>query len=399
MQNKFRTNWLIGIIAGLTALAIVGLVVTGPARPSKRHFVQPVVPTSNAGKILLLSDGQIQQLDVQANGPVASTLRPAVPRQTALSAQCARYEQTVSPNNHKVAIRVYCTDQTYTEVLDVATGEVHNVQPATDYPESHFLGWTPDGGSAVLWTGTMGEAAQIVTVDLENGQATPLNTPAYTYDAAISPANDRILYVVTKGLDWGGELWMMDRDGSNTKKLLQEPEHIIAFPRWSPDGKWIAYIRMIDTNIPFTVGELCFADGDGQNRHCLAQDSAPADAGRGYSPVWSPDAKQVAFVGRENPDDTQANEYNDALISNIFLADPQTGTARHLTNYQNVMTDGIVWSPNGQQLAFRKTENGLSDIWVIDIASGELLQVTHSGDAAWPAWLSQENAPSPIPTP
>ena len=88
----------------------------------------------------------------------------------------------------------------------------------------------------------------------------------------------------------------MDRNGRNREQIINDPVHIIAYPRWSPTGDNIAYIRMPDSNVPFTVGELVLADGNGRNERVIA----PADAGHGYPPVWSPDGRQVAFVVREN---------------------------------------------------------------------------------------------------
>jgi Tol biopolymer transport system component len=192
------------------------------------------------------------------------------------------------------------------------------------------------------------------------------------------------------------ELWMMDRNGGNKHLLLQEPQHIIAYPRWSPGGEAIAYIRMMDSNVPFSVGELCLADGLGANQRCIA----PADAGHGYPPVWSPDGKRVAFVVRRNPDDQRANNEKDQLLSNIYLADPQTNQFYPLTQFENALTDGLVWSPNGLQIAFRRVENGQANIWIVDIADGKLQQVTFDGYVSYPVWLSLESTEpvSPDPT-
>jgi hypothetical protein len=61
----------------------------------------------------------------------------------------------------------------------------------------------------------------------------------------------------------------------------------------------------------------------------------------------------------------------------------------------NRITDGIVWSPNGEQLAFRTTAGGSSDIWIADLATGELQQITQDANAGYPVWLSQEGAENP----
>jgi Tol biopolymer transport system component len=387
---KIKVNYQVLIIlAGLAALLLAGFAVIQPGKSTHPHYTLTPLPTSNAGTLLLLSDGEVQQLDVAVSGAITGTLQTASD-QTQLSERCVRAEQVASPDGRNVAFKVYCDEQSYTQVMDITTGEIRTIQPTSDYPESTFLGWTPDGASALLWTGSMIESDQVMVVNLETGESEALDTPAYTYSAAISPDNELVLFTVTKGLGWGGELWMMNRDGGHQKMLLQEQQHIIAFPQWSPGGEFIAYIRMIDSNIPFTVGELCLADGDGRNQRCIPQAEASADTGHGYPLIWSPDGKWVAFIVRANPNDRRANEDPAALRSNIFLADPVTSQAHPLTQFDDALVDGIAWSPNGLQLAFRKTENGFSDIWVIDIATGELQQVTQNGNAQSPVWIGQK---------
>ncbi len=386
-MTNLRNKKIITILILCGISAVILIMVGYRLLNSKPQFIPPPVPTSNAGTLLLVSGGQsVEQLSVTASGVITGTPASATTGPSDLSPECIIGGQVASPDGKQVAIKIYCDEQSYTRVLDVTTGEVQDIQTKAG-PESRFLGWSPDGRAAVVWSGYI-EVSQIQVVNLKTGDTEILDTPPHTYNAAISPDNDRVLFVVTKGLGWGGELWMMRLNGGNQQMILQDPTHLISFPSWSPDMQAITYIRMEDSSIPFTIGELCLADGDGHNQRCVAA----ADAGHGYPPVWSPDSKWVAFVVRENPDDVGANNESSALISNIYLANPQTNETRPLTHFENAIVNGAVWSPNGQQLAFRKTENGLSDIWLIDIATGELQQVTQNGNASWPVWLSQGNA-------
>jgi Tol biopolymer transport system component len=156
----------------------------------------------------------------------------------------------------------------------------------------------------------------------------------------------------------------------------------------APRGDAVAYIRMPDTNVPFTVGELCLADGDGRNQRVVAE----ADAGHGYPPMWSADEAQVAFVVRENPQDIRANHLAWELESNVYLANACTGAVWPLTRFEGAITDGVVWSPNGKQLAFRTTVGGASSICVGDVDTRELRQITHNTDASYPVWLGEKGA-------
>jgi Tol biopolymer transport system component len=178
-------------------------------------------------------------------------------------------------------------------------------------------------------------------------EAEHLPVPEETYDVAFSPDGERVLFAVTEGLGHGSELWMMNRDGSSLTRLVSEQRHILALPRWSPDGKRWAYIRMPDSEVPFPVGELWVMDG--KNARLL---SDWADAGRGYGPVWSPDGQTVAFVARENVADRLADLLLSRLESNLYLADIATGRVQAVTRFENAWIEEPVWSPDGHQLIF-----------------------------------------------
>jgi len=177
---------------------------------------------------------------------------------------------------------------------------------------------------------------------------------------------------------------MMDRDGHNRERIISAPTHIIAYPRWSPTGEAIAYIRMPDSNVPFTVGELVLTDGNGRNGRTVAL----ADAGHGYPPLWSPDGRQVAFMVRENTEDDAADIAAPYLESNIYLVDVATGSVRAVTRFDGALTEAPAWSPDGAWLAFSTDAGGMPDVWLVEIASGEIYQVTHGADARYPAWVA-----------
>jgi len=236
--------------------------------------------------------------------------------------------------------------------------------------------------------GHLDESA-IFLVNAQNGRFEQIDTPPFTYDAAFSPDGERVLYATTQGLGFGSEVWLMGRNGRSREQIISAPAHIIAYPRWSPSGDAIAYIRMEDSNIPFTVGELVLADGNGRNERVVA----PADAGHGYPPVWSPDGRQVAFVARENAGESAADVAAPYLESNVYLADAASGNVRAVTWFEGALTDGPAWSPDGVWLAFSSDAGlpaqagGVPDIWLAEAATGEVYQVTQNANARCPIWV------------
>jgi len=350
---------------------------------------------------LVIAAGQAQPLESDTlffvGGPQASIQRVAAsePRRLAEqfvtavtesipinTAMCDIAGLYASPNGRWVAVEVGCEAGVHTLVMTAATGEVRPVWPET-WESSFFLNWAPDGDSLLVRVGHLGESG-VFLVNAWDGRSREMDTPPFTYDATFSPDGERVLYATTRGLGFGSEVWIMDRNGRNREQIIDDPAHIIAYPRWSPAGNAIAYIRMADTNIPFTIGELVLANGNGRNEWVIAA----ADAGHGYPPVWSPDGQQVAFVVRENPEESAADIVASYLESNIYLADRASGSVRAVTQFEGALTEAPAWSPDGVWLAFSTNASGVADVWVVEVASGEVERVTWNANARCPVWVA-----------
>jgi Tol biopolymer transport system component len=166
----------------------------------------------------------------------------------------------------------------------------------------------------------------------------------------------------------GSELWLAKNDGKIVQQLYADPYNYISFARYSPDGKQIAFIKIPDSQMPFTVGELWVMTADGSNPRKLTD----ADAGHGYAANWSPDGKQIAFVKRENSQDVDANRSQESLISNIYLLNLQSGALTQVTKLTNGYVETPHWSPDGNMLAFSAVINGRMEVQTADISTGQI---------------------------
>jgi Tol biopolymer transport system component len=182
----------------------------------------------------------------------------------------------------------------------------------------------------------------------------------------------------------GSELHLARGSGRNSQLLYQDPYNYISFARHSPDGSRIAFIKIPDSPTPFTVGELWVMDADGSNPRRLAD----ADAGHGYAANWSPDGEWIAFVKRENPQDESANHSSDSLISNIHLVNVQSGELRQLTSLSDGHVETPHWSPDGKALAFTTVINGRMEVQIADIMTGEMHPLVPE-PACCPAWIQE----------
>jgi len=233
-------------------------------------------------------------------------------------------------------------------------------QPITDI-DSHFLAWTADGKAAYLKVDSLGNA-HIARVDA-NGNNDFIPVTEFTYDLAANPTNNDFTFTFSHGLGQGSELWLAKQDGNVVEQLTADQFNYISFARYSPDGSRIAFIKIPDTQTPFSVGELWIMNNDGTSAHKLAD----ADAGHGYAANWSPDGKKLAFVVRENPADEHADQSSDSLISNVYVVDIKSGALQQITHLENGRVETPFWSPDGNTLAFNVVMNDRMEVQIADV--------------------------------
>lgn len=290
---------------------------------------------------------------------------------------CALFHVFPSPIGKFMAVELSCPNGQTILFLDTNTASV--AQPVSD-SDSHFLAWTIDGSAAHLKVDSLG-SPRIVRVAADGARVfVPITE--FTYDLAASANQDEFTFTFSRGLGQGSELWLAKRGGNVVEQLYADRSHYISFARYSPDGRQIAFIKIPDTQTPFTVGELWVMDSGGSHARKLAE----ADAGHGYAANWSPDGKRIAFVVRENPEDERADQASEALMSNIFTVDVQTGGATQITQLEQGRAETPFWSPDGNTLAFNVVINDRMNVHIADLSTGEI-RTLMAESTCCPAWM------------
>ncbi len=289
-----------------------------------------------------------------------------------------------APIGKYLLIELNCPNGQTVLFLDTESGST--TQPVTD-SDAHFLAWTSDGKAAYLKVDSLG-SPQVIRA-YADGAKDILAIDEFMYDLSAQPDSRDFTFTFSRGLGHGSEIHLAQRDGRNTQLLYADQYHYISFARWSSDGKKIAFIKIPDTQTPFTVGELWVMDSDGANPRKLAD----PDAGHGYAANWSRDGKRIAFVVRENPQDENANQNSDALISNIYVVEVETGKLNQITNFAEGHVESPFWSPVGNTLAFNVVINGRMTVSIVEVDSVGVgspdpeIKTLETEPTCFPAWM------------
>lgn len=291
---------------------------------------------------------------------------------------CVLFNVYPSPIGDMLLIELGCPSGQTVLFLDVVSGSVTQPVTATD---SHFLGWTETGRSVALRVDSLGDP-HIIRLNVDTLKTEVIPVSGYTYDLAAQPYTYQFSFTFSRGMGYGSEMYLSTHPGEIVNTLYIDPYNYLSFAAWSPDSKQLAFIKIPDSQTPFTVGELWVVNEDGSEPRKLAD----ADAGHGYAANWSPDGSQIAFVKRENPSDESANLSSGSLISNIYLVHVQSGELTQVTHFTSGHVETPYWSPDGNTLAFTTVLDGRMEVHIAEINAGEIRSLMAESTCC-PAWM------------
>ncbi|HXM63411.1 MAG TPA: Tol-Pal system beta propeller repeat protein TolB [Terriglobales bacterium] len=209
------------------------------------------------------------------------------------------------------------------------------------------------------------------------------------------------------------EIWVMDYDGANQRQITHL-NGISLSPRISPDGSRLAF-----SSVTKSGWEILMYSMD-LNRLV----TFPKFGGTNLSPAWTSDGTKLAFSSSRSgdPEIYTADQsgtnlkrvtsfkgpdvspvWNRKTNAQIAWVSGRTGLPQIYTmeadgtNVQRLTDQGYAvspaWSPNGQFLAFAWVRRygpgapGASDIYLMDVASKQWVQLTHDGGRNdFPSW-------------
>jgi TolB protein len=221
--------------------------------------------------------------------------------------------------------------------------------------------WHPTQ-SKLAFTSFHAGQPRLVAMDLATHALTTLSDARTPTAAAYSRDGSQIAYSSTESGD--AEIYVARADGSRPRRVTFSPG-IDTSPTWSPSGD-----RLVFTSDRCGKPQLFLMGADGSNVQQLTYTGEWND-----SPDWSPVAGRLVHV---------------CLIDKKFelaLISPAGTEWRRLTAGGGC--ENPHWAPDGRHVVFARAQGGVRNLWILDVHSGGLRQLTatreHSYNPAWSA--------------
>ena len=172
--------------------------------------------------------------------------------------------------------------------------------------------------------------------------------------ASVSPTGKRAVFEAR------GDIFTVPAENGAVVNVTRSSGVSERYPRWSPDGKTVAYWSDRSGEYELTLRP---ADGSSPEKSVTA-----LGPGFRYPPEWSPDSKKLAFIDqamRIRIYDTATNRATEIDQSPDWISHPGLESFR------------MLWSPDSRWLTYaRPTKAGNSAIFLYDTRAAKLHQAT-----------------------
>jgi TolB protein len=226
---------------------------------------------------------------------------------------------------------------------------------------------------------------RLMTVSARGGATRQLTAGPFDAMPSFSPDGRRIAFtrVVQSVVAPTASLFTMDGGGRHLRPLLADGIDLSA--AWSPDGKTIAFSRLESTSRPLAEATLYLADADGSHMRSLG--AAPV---HGLSPAWSPDGTRLAFVSFDDANEPTCPAASCPPSGELYVVGADGSGLRRLTR-SKADDEHPSWSPDGSRIAFAsgfdvRSQGHAPWLMVIRSSGGRAVRVGHMSGVVDPSW-------------
>ncbi|HUV29282.1 MAG TPA: S9 family peptidase [Anaerolineales bacterium] len=228
-------------------------------------------------------------------------------------------------------------------------------------------------GSQVAFSWNLTGQWEIYTQEI-NGDPQPRQITSgegAKFSPRYSPDGKKLAYV----LDWDGsenfDIFVLNLTTGEQRNLTPNtPYAIMPGYAWSPDGDWIAF----SSNRDGQFNTFIMPSSAGQARKVLDQPHPD------WEVFWSPDVSMLAVVVEGQGQDHW-----------IYLVPLAGGEAFPIAIHgEPICAKDACWAPDGQSLAFTSNFNGQFEIGIYELASDSIIWLTDgAGEKERPDWSNE----------
>jgi Tol biopolymer transport system component len=245
------------------------------------------------------------------------------------------------------------------------------------------MAWSPSGRKlAFIANGALrvmeADGSHLVRlVGAHDGRLQSLMAPTWSADG------QRIAFSAHRSGEPDRDIWIVNADGSNLRRLARTPDMWECDVDWSPVGGRIAFSEVAGYFLKLYVMKT----NGSQIRRLAPKSLSQGRTFQAAAPDWSPGGRRIAFTGWRGS----------ILNAEIVVMEANGGSRVWLTN-DDVPDRDPVWSPDGTGIAFVRGGTGLaldapvdahgsSEIFVMNADGTGVTRLTHDqvGEAS-PAW-------------
>jgi TolB protein len=260
-------------------------------------------------------------------------------------------ERMAGTVEHRGSREIYIADYDGENQRRVTTGFSLNINST----------WSPDG-RALAYTSYSRGLPNIFVSHIYQGTRDELTKSIGNNTLPVwSPDGTRIAFSSTREHSGNTEIYVMNADGSNLRRLTNNPA-IDTTPTWSPTGTQIAFTS--DRRGP---AQIWIMSADGLSQQPLTSEYTDR-------PTWSPAPyNEIAYAARNGPG------------FDIKILDLATREVRQLT-FGEGTNESPAFSPNGRHIAFSSTRAGKSQVFTMSKDGKNVRQITRAGSNYQPNW-------------
>jgi len=212
----------------------------------------------------------------------------------------------------------------------------------------------------------------IYTLPITGGEAKPLMTDiAWQMQPRFSPDGKYIAF--TSDEDGGDNLWIMNADGSNAKAVSSESFRLLNSPAWSPDSNYIVGRKHFTSGRSLGAGEVWMYHKTGGKGVKLTK--RPNDQKDLGEPAYSIDGKYVYFSQDATPGKTF--HYSKDSVKGIYKIKRLELATGEITTIIEGEGGAVRPTPShdGKYLAYVARDDFQTSLYLYNLKSGEKIKV------------------------